>query len=133
MSRAIGDADLKSFGVIATPDIVVHRLSRRVSSERNTKSKLVLVIATDGVWDTLSLAQCALLVQEKAQLIIGQTADSNFIHTDSERHEAGSSGNTIPLRGRDANLAEEAARYIVETAQPGTNDDVTAVVAVLCP
>ncbi|CAO2818033.1 unnamed protein product [Amaranthus hypochondriacus] len=45
MTRAFGDFDLKSYGIIATPEVTRHRI---------TSNDLFLVLACDGVWDVLS-------------------------------------------------------------------------------
>ncbi|KMT17974.1 hypothetical protein BVRB_2g033200 [Beta vulgaris subsp. vulgaris] len=45
MSRTFGDFDMKSYGVIATPEISHHRVT--------TKDQFI-VLASDGVWDALS-------------------------------------------------------------------------------
>ncbi|XP_074286939.1 putative protein phosphatase 2C 72 [Silene latifolia] len=45
MSRAFGDFDMKSHGIIATPVVSHHRLS---------SDDLFVVLATDGLWDVLS-------------------------------------------------------------------------------
>ena len=135
LSRAIGDADLKPFGVISTPDIVVHRFKNRVGggcAGGGGTGKLVLVIASDGVWDTLSLSQCALLVQGSASRFEEHAAGVSSTQANAMGVSVDAINQTIALQGPDANFAEEAARHIVETAQPGTNDDVTAVVAVFC-
>ena len=133
LSRAIGDADLKPFGVIATPDVVVHRFKHRGDSDGGgVTGKLALVIASDGVWDTLSLSQCALLVQGSASKFEHLAVGASSLQSSAGGVHAGGENETIILEGPDANFAKEVARHIVETAQPGTNDDVTAVVAVFC-
>ena len=134
LSRAIGDADLKPFGVISTPDIVVHRLKNQALQGEGDggTGKLVLVIASDGVWDTLSHSQCSLLVQSSASKFAERTTDSSSTKANIVGSSVGATNQTVTLQGPDAEFAEEAARHIVETAQPGTNDDVTVVVAVFC-
>lgn len=44
MSRAVGDCHLKQFGVIATPDV----FERKISADDE-----FLILATDGLWDTV--------------------------------------------------------------------------------
>jgi serine/threonine protein phosphatase PrpC len=54
MSRAFGDFDVKSAGVIAVPDVEVHDL--RPGDE-------VVVVASDGVWDVLDQSDVLALLE----------------------------------------------------------------------
>lgn len=53
MARAFGDYSLKSFGVIAVPEVTYRRL---------TENDKFVVLATDGVWDVLSNEQVVQIV-----------------------------------------------------------------------
>jgi len=53
LSRAIGDWDLKEFGVIATPDVTVYTFDQ----EECRGQTVVLTLATDGVWDAIDAAE----------------------------------------------------------------------------
>jgi len=53
MSRAIGDTIAKSFGVIAEPEISVHKIERTDN---------FIILATDGVWEFLEEQEIASMV-----------------------------------------------------------------------
>ncbi|AEE86151.1 putative protein [Arabidopsis thaliana] len=57
MSRAFGDFLLKSYGVIATPQVSTHQI---------TSSDQFLLLASDGVWDVLSNEEVATVVMKSA-------------------------------------------------------------------
>ncbi|KAJ3691964.1 hypothetical protein LUZ60_012314 [Juncus effusus] len=55
MARSLGDFQLKCYGVISTPQVSYHEISRK---------DLFVVIATDGVWDVLSNEEVVKIVRE---------------------------------------------------------------------
>ncbi|KAL1210278.1 putative protein phosphatase 2C 61 [Cardamine amara subsp. amara] len=55
MSRALGDFLLKSYGVIATPQVSTHQI---------TSTDKFLLLASDGVWDVLGNEEVATIVME---------------------------------------------------------------------
>ncbi|KAL0791415.1 hypothetical protein Bca101_007661 [Brassica carinata] len=55
MSRALGDFALKSYGVIATPQVSTHQI---------TSPDQFLLLASDGVWDVLSNEEVAVVVMK---------------------------------------------------------------------
>ncbi|KAF3596875.1 hypothetical protein DY000_02027782 [Brassica cretica] len=57
MSRAFGDFVLKSYGVIATPEVSTHQITSRDQ---------FLLLASDGVWDVLSNEEVAKVVMNSA-------------------------------------------------------------------
>lgn len=63
LSRAVGDAQLKSVGVVADPDVSFH--------EVDASKDEYIVLATDGLWDVLSEQEAYLEVK---------------YHAESERH-----------------------------------------------
>ena len=98
LSRAMGDRDLKSSGVISRPEITVHEVDQ-------TRDRF-LVVACDGVWDTMSSRQCARLVRSVL---------------DKNAH--------LP----PADRAQTAAEQLVGFARnsPACNDDTVALVVLL--
>ena len=80
LSRAIGDHDLKRFGVIATPEVVVHQIRRPNNGSNGPNGsgsdgskrpagvdpidgsgdggsgggEAMIVMGSDGLWDTMS-------------------------------------------------------------------------------
>eukprot|EP00501_MAST-03F_sp_TOSAG23-6_P000953 GSMAST32.ASY1.ANO1.989.1 assembled CDS len=139
LSRAIGDQDLKRFGVCATPEVTVHSINQIVSSNSSSNNMLLfIVLATDGLWDVISPLKCAALLQEAsditeasmANLHCGQCDDTSNNHATFENGEQ-----QYQHSGRilHAEKAEIAARLIVDSAHAvyKNNDDVTAVVATL--
>ena len=110
LSRAIGDRDLKPFGVIATPDVSVHTFNPDTGpAGRQT----LLVVASDGVWDVLSPETCAKMLQETVDDVQPSVANS-------------SSGPAV--------IAKVAAKRLTDAAHSvvKNNDDVTAIVVSLC-
>ena len=127
LSRAIGDFDLRPFGVSAHPDVTVYQLppggggfDEGAAAEAaaadgggggGQRRAAVLVLATDGVWDVLDPSAVAALVDRSAHLRDGPG-----------------------LAGGGA-VAQEAVDCVAEmlvAAAKGVeknNDDVTAVVA----
>uniref|UniRef100_A0A1J3GX80 PPM-type phosphatase domain-containing protein n=1 Tax=Noccaea caerulescens TaxID=107243 RepID=A0A1J3GX80_NOCCA len=57
MSRSFGDFVLKSYGVIATPQVSTHQITPRDQ---------FLLLASDGVWDVLSNEEVATVVMKSA-------------------------------------------------------------------
>ncbi|CAN8327112.1 unnamed protein product [Cochlearia groenlandica] len=57
MSRAIGDFVLKSYGVIAIPQVSTHQITSRDQ---------FLLLASDGVWDVLNNEEVATVVMKSA-------------------------------------------------------------------
>ena len=100
LSRAIGDWDLKEFGVIATPDVTVYAF------DLSEGGSVGLAMATGGVWDVLDCGDVAALLEENGVLAAAGGA---------ERTKAAEA----------AAAALVAAAYGVVK----NNDDVTAVVA----
>ena len=105
MSRAVGDADLKQFGVIPTPDVTVTALPSGPS---------FLVVATDGVWDVVTPEGCCTMLER------------GMVERPASEAEEGNGTTTI-----EGGAAERVAEIIVESAcgVQKNNDDVTAVVA----
>ena len=108
MSRAVGDADLRQFGVIPTPDVTVTALPSGPS---------FLVVATDGVWDVISPEDCCAMMEEA--LAERQAAPP--------QEDGEPEGGTTAIAG---GAAERTAELIVDAAcaVEKNNDDVTAVV-----
>jgi serine/threonine protein phosphatase PrpC len=102
LSRAIGDWDLKEFGVIATPDVTVYAFSPEECG------RVALVMATDGVWDVLDPDDvCSLLLADHPEVLAASTK-------------------------ADRTAAAEVAAGALVSAAFGVvknNDDVTALVA----
>lgn len=76
MTRCFGDFGIKSFGIIATPQISYHHI---------TNKDHFLVLATDGVWDVLTNEQVAGIVwavttEEKAAKAVADAAVSAWKH-----------------------------------------------------
>jgi len=111
LSRAIGDFDLREFGVVATPDVTVFEMS-------DTTTSALLVIASDGVWDVMSASQ----VME----IVDADPVSNQLH-----QQLNDQGNSTQYSYSCTQLAQSLAHRVVNSAFDikKNNDDVTAIVA----
>ena len=118
LSRAIGDRDLKRFGVIGTPEVTVHRYRRGLEEP----GLICLVVATDGVWDVLSPEACARMLQEAVDACASKEGEG-----DEEMEIACS----VPEQY--ASAAQSAVERVVDSARGvvKNNDDVTAVVVTL--
>ena len=60
VSRAMGDQDLKSFGVIAAPDV----------ASVDTRGSVAMIMATDGLWDVVSNEEAGGLVAHVAHAMM---------------------------------------------------------------
>jgi serine/threonine protein phosphatase PrpC len=129
LSRAIGDRDLKRFGVIGTPDVTVHRCETAATGGRGAGGLLCLVVATDGVWDVLRPGACARMLQQVVD-------DAEAQHHDN--HHGGAGGDAAAEAGTSVtapftNVAQAAVERLVSAARgvEKNNDDVTAIVVTL--
>jgi serine/threonine protein phosphatase PrpC len=153
LSRAIGDLDLKPFGVTAQPDVTVHRYDGR------GRGMLFVVLATDGVWDVVDPRRCAALLQHAADdcatggvcggvdaveeggcgELDGAGPGERAACEGGTGPTAADARNAVARNGGDggrvlhADKAEAAARLLVDSAHAvrKNNDDITAVVATL--
>ena len=118
LSRAIGDFDLKKYGVIGRPDVTTHTF-QPTSSQSTVSSDndlTFLVVATDGVWDVLPPGECA--------------AELQGVVDDIAKGVGASDGKSVLSDGA---IATMAAQRLVRRCcgVSSNNDDVTAVVLVM--
>mmetsp|Transcript_140728 Transcript_140728/g.243704 ORF Transcript_140728/g.243704 Transcript_140728/m.243704 type:complete len:109 (-) Transcript_140728:58-384(-) len=59
MSRALGDGCLKKYGVIAEPDV------HNITSLWSTCKAPLVVMASDGLWDTISCEQVVMALSAR--------------------------------------------------------------------
>jgi len=82
LSRAMGDLDLKEFGVTAEPDVTVYELASGGESQSEKGDEggesleevegeeftVVLAIASDGIWDVISPRECASMLDSSSDI-----------------------------------------------------------------
>jgi len=154
LSRAIGDFDLREYGVVATPDVTVYSFAPPADNGQGTAAQqavVLLVLATDGVWDVMDADDVTTLLEESPEAAAAarnaraaagapwepQVLDHTAAHDaflpalgPSDDHSASEAVKKIAAANEAAN---QVAQFLVKAAKGVTknNDDVTALVAAL--
>lgn len=148
LSRAVGDFDLREFGVVATPDVTVYALPPAAPGHA-AAAVVLLVLASDGVWDVMGPDDVTALLEQSPE---AAAAARNAHAAAAAPWEPGAldpptvaPGPFLPSLARDGGAeaakriaaaneaATEVAHFLVTAAKGVTknNDDVTVLVAAL--
>ena len=155
LSRAIGDFDLREYGVVATPDVTVYSFAPPSDGGRPgtaaQQAVVLLVLATDGVWDVMDANDVTSLLEESPEAVAAArnaraAAGAPWMpdvpgHTGthdaflpalapSDDHSTDEAAKKIAAANEAVN---QVAQFLVKAAKGVTknNDDVTALVAAL--
>jgi serine/threonine protein phosphatase PrpC len=143
LSRAIGDFDLREFGVVATPDVTVYAFD-------GAQATLLLVLASDGVWDVMDADHVTSLLEQSPEAAAAarnahaaaempwaagaldpSTPDAFFPALASTKNGDGAEASKRIAAANEA--ANQVAHFLVKAAKgvAKNNDDVTVLVAAL--
>ncbi|KAL6073111.1 PPM-type phosphatase domain-containing protein, variant 2 [Balamuthia mandrillaris] len=127
VSRALGDKELKSKGVIATPEVHFLHFTSSSADDAKTTTKneremtlSFLVLATDGLWDVLSNKD------------VGQALSTLFIEQQHQQQKSFQKEDELDPSIQSYKFVRLAAEMLIKEAyRRGSSDNITAIVVKL--